>query len=135
MTTRKVSTLTNGLIPWLTLALISLGGWLAYVDRLGSATICFTVGILMLLVANLDRIESFKGLGIEAKTRELKETISEAEQTNAELVKTREELATLAETLDTRIAELKQQMEDLEEKAEFAEAMAASFAHKNVGGL
>lgn len=44
---------------------------------LGGAGI--TAGLVLLLAATIDRFESLKGLGMEAKTRELKRTIVEAD--------------------------------------------------------
>jgi len=40
-----------------------------------------TLGLVLLFAATLDRFESFKGLGIEAKTRKLEATINRAEDT------------------------------------------------------
>lgn len=44
-----------------------------------SATL-FAGGALLLLFANMAKLESFKGLGIEAKTREIKESLAHADE-------------------------------------------------------
>jgi hypothetical protein len=49
-------------------------------DHTSASVTLFGGGILLLLVANLGKLESFKGLGIEAKTREIKERIEEADK-------------------------------------------------------
>lgn len=76
---------TNGrkgaiVLLWLfSIAYLSLGGWLAYLDKVSAATLCVAAAMLLLLIANLDKLEHFKGLGIEAKMRQLDQRISEAD--------------------------------------------------------
>ncbi|CAE6814036.1 hypothetical protein R69746_05750 [Paraburkholderia aspalathi] len=45
----------------------------------GAAT-SLTAGLVLLFAATIDRFESLKGLGIEAKTRQLDQKISEADE-------------------------------------------------------
>ncbi|HXA47386.1 MAG TPA: hypothetical protein VNW52_07135 [Burkholderiaceae bacterium] len=78
--------------------LIALGGLLVFGDKVSASATCFTVAILLLLIAHIDRLESFKGFGIEAKTRALRETISEAETM-------RNQIGTLTENLQSFKAE------------------------------
>lgn len=127
--------LQDGLVPWLGLALLTLGGWLAYTDHVSAAATCFTVGILVLLVANIDRVESFKGFGIEAKTRDLKQAISEAQRSKDDLEQLRQEVAALSEELNSKLAGATLQIEQLEKKTKFAHVAAAIFAAQNFGGL
>lgn len=63
--------------------LFILGAWLMYEDTTASASAAtvFTFSFLSLFMANLDSIKHFKGFGLEAKTRNLKQTIIEAEDT------------------------------------------------------
>lgn len=61
------------------LAYLSLGGWLAYQDKVTAATLSVAAALLLLLLTNLDKLEHFKGLGIEAKMRQLDQRISEAD--------------------------------------------------------
>lgn len=42
---------------------------------------CLIAGLLLLLAASIDRFEVLKGFGLEAKTRELKEVLTEADAT------------------------------------------------------
>lgn len=52
---------------------------MAVADRTAASGILFSAGILLCLVSNLSRFEFIKGLGVEAKTRELDQKINEAE--------------------------------------------------------
>ncbi|UVM06430.1 hypothetical protein [Pseudomonas laurylsulfatiphila] len=57
------------------------------VGKIELATTGLGSGLLLLFAATIDRFESLKGLGLEAKTRELKETITEANETLIQLRK------------------------------------------------
>jgi hypothetical protein len=60
---------------------INLGVGIFYMARadavLGGAAV--TAGLILLLASTIDRFESLKGLGMEAKTRELRRTLDEAD--------------------------------------------------------
>lgn len=72
--------IVNGLLG-LAGALCLAGGAVAFLDReIPAATLGFAAGLLMLLAATVDRFESVKGLGIEAKTRQLDRKLEEADK-------------------------------------------------------
>lgn len=62
------------------LLLLAVGTVLAALDRLAVASLVLTVAVVVILIANLERIEFFKGFGIEAKTRAIDDKIKEAEE-------------------------------------------------------
>lgn len=76
--------LLYGLTNWalLVAGLANLGvGTLAALD--GGATVAatsLTAGLVLLLAATIDRFESLKGLGVEAKTRQLDQKLNEADE-------------------------------------------------------
>jgi predicted nuclease with TOPRIM domain len=91
------------------------------------------IGIILLLFTNLEQIESFKGLGIEAKTRELKETISDAERILGELESVRGKVKALADDLrglqesgERTKDELQQKLTELDARASEIEQIARS---------
>ncbi|NVD74558.1 hypothetical protein D0T25_30115 [Duganella sp. BJB488] len=68
----------------------------------------------------MDRIESFKGFGLEAKTRDLREAIDDAESTLARLEKMSDEVTSLAEAVST----VHDQLDETRTLAKRAQAMA-----------
>lgn len=64
---------------------VVIGTWQAYTVGSVAATAFLTAGLVLLLAANVDRFESLKGWGIEAKTRKLDETLAESQDTLAKL--------------------------------------------------
>lgn len=113
--------------------------WLLANDKpVSSAALGAGVGLVLLLFTNLERIESFKGLGIEAKTRELKESISDAERILGELEIVRGQVKTLADNLrklqeseektkdglQQKLTELEQRAGEIEETANRAQTYA-----------
>jgi hypothetical protein len=111
--------------------LVWMGAGLAASDKVAASATCFSVGLLLFLLANLDRIESFKGFGLEAKIRDLKLTMVEAERVIGELTKMRTEVKALAEELtaiETKIAvakdELNRKIADVEIVAKSAKALS-----------
>jgi hypothetical protein len=56
------------------------GTWSAAHQNAPIATTCLTAGLILLFAATIDRFESLKGWGIEAKTRQLDQKIEEANQ-------------------------------------------------------
>jgi hypothetical protein len=61
-------------------ALLGRGVWAAYDGNIQLATLCIGSGLVLLLAATLERFESLKGLGLEAKMRALTTTIDKAEE-------------------------------------------------------
>lgn len=61
------------------LANLGAGTWAAFTSSPAIAATSLTAGLVLLFAATIDRFESFKGLGIEAKTRQLDQKISQAD--------------------------------------------------------
>jgi len=82
----KKSQFIPKLILWsLSIGLIFIGIWLVIKDKTASSTSCFAFGVILLLFANVERFEYFKGFGLEAKTRKLEQKLDEAEKLFSEL--------------------------------------------------
>ena len=91
----------QGLVLWGgATGLLGLAMWLFANDKTGSASASSGFGIVLLVFANLDRIESFKGFGMEAKTRELKKAIDDADSTLAKFEAMSAELRAQAESIN-----------------------------------
>jgi len=99
--------------------LIILGAYLCYQDKAASGSASFGAGILSWILGNLEKFESFKGLGIEAKMHSLQLATAEAE-------KVRGELADLSKELSEKIM-------DIEKNQKFANAMAVINANQQFG--
>lgn len=56
------------------------GIYMAWQEKIPSASLFFTAGILLCILSNLSRFESFKGLGIEAKMTALDNKMNEADR-------------------------------------------------------
>lgn len=74
------------------LALLTAGVYAAYRGDPTMVGVCIAGSILLLFSATIDRFESIKGLGVEAKTRQLDRKLQEADQAI-------DQLRQLAETL------------------------------------
>lgn len=61
------------------LANLAVGTWAALHDGATIAVTSLTAGLVLLFAATIDRFESLKGLGVEAKTRQLDQKLSQAE--------------------------------------------------------
>lgn len=61
------------------LANLGAGTWAAFTAAPTLTATSLTAGLVLLFAATIDRFESFKGLGIEAKTRQLDQKISQAD--------------------------------------------------------
>lgn len=59
---------------------LSVGTWMAIQGDAAVSAASLTAGLVLLFAATIDRFESLKGLGIEAKTRQLDKKISQAEE-------------------------------------------------------
>lgn len=69
----------DGALTFLGLALLCFGVWAVWKENLALAGTALGGGLVLLFAATIHRFESLKGLGMEAKTRELTETIHKAE--------------------------------------------------------
>ena len=105
-------------------SLIALGAWLAFGDKVSASATCFTVAILLLLIAHIDQLESFKGFGIEAKTRELKETLSQAGAMNDQIKTLTENLQSHKTEADKINAELRGTLARVKDDADRAKRIA-----------
>lgn len=81
------------------LLLLGYGVKFLVLENLGSAFSCFGAGVAMLFAALIDRFESLKAFGVEAKTRDLRRIIDEAQVTI-------EQFGEVTRTLCTPIARL-----------------------------
>jgi len=63
------------------LTMVFFGALYAIAAQAVAAGTCLTGGIVLTLLATIDRFESIKGLGVEAKARKLDATITNAEDT------------------------------------------------------
>jgi len=70
--------ITNWLLFLAGIANLSIGTWAACHENTTIAATSLTAGLVLLLAGNIDRFESLKGLGMEAKTRKLDQKINEA---------------------------------------------------------
>ena len=61
------------------IAAFGAGAWMLVVDRVAAGSAFFVFGALLFFLTNVDRFESFKAGGIEAKMREVKSKVAEAE--------------------------------------------------------
>lgn len=62
------------------LANLLAGTWAAFSNLPAISATSLAAGLVLLLAATIDRFESLKGLGIEAKTRQLDEKIDQADE-------------------------------------------------------
>lgn len=58
---------------------LAVGTWSAVTANTAIAATSLTAGLILLFAATIDRFESLKGLGIEAKTRQLDQKIEQAD--------------------------------------------------------
>ena len=58
---------------------LAVGTWSAFNGQTAIAATSLTAGLVLLFAATIDRFESLKGLGIEAKTRQLDQKIEQAD--------------------------------------------------------
>jgi hypothetical protein len=59
---------------------LAVGTWSALKGEVANAATSLTAGLVLLFAATIDRFESFKGLGVEAKTRQLDQKIEQADE-------------------------------------------------------
>ena len=72
--------LTNWALLAAGLANLAVGTWAAFNDSAAVAATSLTAGLVLLFAATIDRFESLKGLGIEAKTRQLDQKLGQADE-------------------------------------------------------
>jgi hypothetical protein len=72
---------------------LAVGTWSALKGQLAVAATSLTAGLILLFAATIDRFESLKGLGIEAKTRQLDQKIEQADEALRKLKEVMELLA------------------------------------------
>ena len=89
-----VAKLTNGALLIAGASLLGFGLFYAYKGDSTLLAVCVAGAILLIFSATIDRFESIKGLGVEAKTRQLNEKLVEADRAI-------DQLRQLAETLGT----------------------------------
>lgn len=58
---------------------LAVGTWSAFNGQTAIAATSLTAGLVLLFAATVDRFESIKGLGVEAKTRQLDQKIEQAD--------------------------------------------------------
>ncbi|ENW28625.1 MULTISPECIES: hypothetical protein [Acinetobacter] len=88
--------LTNWFLLIAGLINLGVGTWSSYSGNAPIAITSLTAGLVLLFAATIDRFESLKGLGVEAKTRQLDKKLEEAD--NA-LIYLKEMTAITAKTL------------------------------------
>lgn len=89
-----VTKLLNGLLMMSGAALLGFGLYYAHEGNSTLLAVCIAGAILLIFSGTIDRFESIKGLGVEAKTRQLTEKLVEADRAI-------DQLRQLAETLGT----------------------------------
>lgn len=72
-------------------------------EKIGIAVPALTSALVFLLAATVDRFETLKGLGIEAKTRQLNQKLNEAKETLSRLREVAELLGAALITLNSQI--------------------------------
>ena len=83
---RTVQTvIVDGALTLAGLAAAGLGVWFVWKENAGLAATGLGGGLVLLFAATIHRFESLKGLGMEAKTRELEKTIDKAGTAVAQL--------------------------------------------------
>lgn len=108
---------------------LGIGFYLALTNQTTNASLAFTVSILLLLLSQLERLESFKGFGIEAKVHKLDDKIREADKINSSLRALTATLSQLGFELMSRIGRLNGpigRMESLEIEESLLEQMRNS---------
>lgn len=71
--------ITNWALLIAGLANLGVGTWAAFQSNTSVAATSLTAGLILLFAATIDRFESLKGLGIEAKTKQLDQKIVQAD--------------------------------------------------------
>lgn len=100
MNHKAVGHMATKLLLWgATAAFFGVAIWLFVADKTTSGVASAGVGAIILFMANLDRIETFKGFGLEAKTRDLRQAIEDAESTMARLEAMAEQIKSQSDSI------------------------------------
>jgi hypothetical protein len=99
--------------------------WLLLSDKTISATASFGFAVIVFILANLDRFESFKGFGVEAKTRDLRNAINDAESVLARLENMGKEVTELSDS----VTSLRGEIDETRSLARRARALAFMGGH------
>lgn len=103
------------LAPWGAGAGFLAAGMYACLFKSESAgAILLTVGVLLWLLANLDKLESFKGFGVEAKVARLRDATDEAKAVLTGLEEMKADIARLSRELEEQRAAAVDAQEELE---------------------
>src|SRR5437879_3307754 len=70
------------------IAAIALGLYLAYLEKVSAASACFTAGIILFLLSNIELFESIKAPGIQATMRKIDDKVREVEELADKVAKT-----------------------------------------------
>lgn len=76
----KLPTVVNGLLFLAGIPCLALGVVRMFIDTPATAGMTLAAGLILLLASTVDRFETLKGLGIEAKTRQLDDKIDQADK-------------------------------------------------------
>jgi hypothetical protein len=97
---------TNWVLFVAGLANLAAGTWWAWNNHTPIASAALTAGLVLLFAATIERFESLKGLGLEAKTRELDRKIGEADDALKRLRDVAELTSATLITLNSRMGRL-----------------------------
>jgi len=100
---KYINCLTNWTLFSAGIINIVIGTIAAYQANSNIAMICLVAGLVFLFAATIDRFESLKGLGIEAKTRQLDKKLNEAEEVLDQLKKMTEFTGKTLVNIQTKI--------------------------------
>lgn len=89
--------------PWLAGAVFLFAGlYCCLADKVSAGSVLLTFGLLLWLLANLEKLESFKGFGVEATMRRLEGATDDARSVLADLEGVKASLAILAEGMEAQ---------------------------------
>lgn len=85
---------------------LAIGTYLIFLKEPATATAALAAGLLLVLAATIDRFESLKGLGLEAKTRKLDDKIAQADEVLSKLRALAELTCAAAIRADSKVGRL-----------------------------
>jgi hypothetical protein len=85
---------------------LAVGTWFALKGQVANAATSLTAGLVLLFAATIDRFESLKGLGVEAKTRQLDQKIEQADEALRRLKEVAELTSAVLLDLNSKIGRL-----------------------------
>ncbi|WP_032969482.1 hypothetical protein, partial [Stenotrophomonas maltophilia] len=96
---KRFHLVVNALLFLAGVTALSAGGYLTFQLQAATAATFYGTGLILLFASTIDRFESLKGFGMEAKQRELNRTLTEVQEVLEEVqrlsVFTTQSLATL----------------------------------------